>query len=243
VLAVFTGKGKHGFTEEAGKVGKGTLSDFVIGLSPDVGRRFMGALRQQDKELADLVSRKILADELYRISGIERKAKDASSSIDVDKLRRFYNPTLPQDKQRSDHIRFLVGDVFDSRMKRFFTNLDKVIPRLREADLLTTELKSPVVSTLAGAAQPVINIPGISALGASVFATRIGRILEKPRFDLLTYMATDPDFLTKAAKFENFADMVRSLPMQRGYMYASNAGLRGDMASTDADSTQGQPTR
>jgi hypothetical protein len=89
----------------------------------------------------------------------------------------------------------------------------------------------------------VINIPGISALGASVFATRIGRILEKPRFDLLTYMATDPDFLTKAAKFENFADMVRSLPMQRGYMYASNAGLRGDMASTDADSTQDQPTR
>lgn len=243
IFSVFTGRGKHGFSEEAGKVGRGTLSDFVVNLSPDVGRRFMGALRQKDSELAELVSRKILADELYRISGIERNAKDATSKVDFDKLRRFYNPSLPQDKQRSEHIKLLVGDVLDSRMKRFFTNLEKAAPKLKEANLVTQELKAPIASTLAGAAQPVLNIPGVSSLGAAVFATRIGRILEKPRFDLLTWMATDPEFLKYAAKGKNFADSMNSLPVRRAYLYTANAGLSSDMGSSDSEFRQSQPTR
>lgn len=236
IMSVFTGRGTYKFSEEAGKVGKGTISDFVMNLGPDAGQRFMGALRQKDPQIAELVSRKLLADELYKISGIERKAKDATSKVDLDKLRRLYRPSLPQDKERAKQLEKLVGDAFYSRFNRFFTSLEKALPTLKEANLVTRDTAAPILSTAAGAAQPVIQIPGVSALGASVLATRLGRILEKPYFDLLTYMATDPGFLSAAAKGENFAAAIKSLPVQRGYLYLSNKALATDMAEVDEES-------
>lgn len=241
IFSVFTGRGKYTFSEEAGKVGKGTISDFVTKLSPEAGQRFMGALRQKDPQFAELVSRRILADELYRISQIDREAKDAATKVDFDKLRRMFKPTLPQDVDRAKHIRLLVGDVMDARMKRFLTNFEQAAPMLKEAKLIKQDTGAPIASTALGAAQPFINIPGLSSLGAAVLATRVGRILEKPRFDLLTYMATDPNFLTFTSKAERFSDAFRSLPLQRSYLYLSNAALAGDMA--DEDATLGQPTR
>ena len=236
IMSVFTGRGTYKFSEEAGKVGKGTISDFVMNLGPDAGQRFMGALRQKDPQIAELVSRKLLADELYKISGIERKAKDATSKVDLDKLRRLYRPSLPQDKERAKQLEKLVGDAFYSRFNRFFTSLEKALPTLKEANLVTRDTAAPILSTVAGAAQPAIQIPGVSALGASVLVTRLGRILEKPYFDLLTYMATDPGFLSAAAKGENFAAAIKSLPVQRGYLYLSNKALATDMAEVDEES-------
>lgn len=235
IMSVFTGRGTYKFSEEAGKVGKGTISDFVMNLGPDAGQRFMGALRQKDPQIAELVSRKLLADELYKISGIERKAKDATSKVDLDKLRRLYRPSLPQDKERAKQLEKLVGDAFYSRFNRFFTSLEKALPTLKEANLVTRDTAAPILSTVAGAAQPAIQIPGVSALGASVLVTRLGRILEKPYFDLLTYMATDPGFLSAAAKGENFAAAIKSLPVQRGYLYLSNKALATDMAEVDEE--------
>ena len=240
IMSVFTGRGTYKFSEEAGKVGKGTISDFVMGLSPDAAQRFMGGLRQKDPKVAELVSRKILADELYRITGIERNAKDATSKVDIDKLRRLYNPSLPQDKQRSEQLRKIVGDVFDDRFKRFFTSLEKAVPTLKEANLVTRDTSAPIASTIAGAAQPLVQVPGISALGAAVLATRLGRIVEKPYFDLLTYMATDPSFLATATKAENFAAAVKSLPVQRAYLYLASNGLAADMAQADEESKRPQ---
>lgn len=241
IFSVFTGKGKYQFSEEAGKIGKGTISDFVMKLSPEAGQKFMDALRKKDSQFADLVSRKILADELYRISGIDREAKDAATKVDFDKLRRLFSPTLPQDIDRAKHLKMVVGDAIDSRMKRFMANFSKAAPLLKEAKLIKQDTAAPVASTALGAAQPFLNIPGVSSLGAAVLATRVGRILEKPRFDLLTYMATDPNFLTFTSKAEKFSDAFRSLPLQRSYLYLSNSALAGDMA--DEDATQGQPTR
>lgn len=240
IMSVFTGRGTYKFSEEAGKVGKGTISDFVMNLGPDAGQRFMGALRQKDPQIAELVSRKLLADELYKISGIERKAKDATSKVDLDKLRRMYRPSLPQDKERAKQLEKLVGDAFYSRFNRFFTSLEKALPTLKEANLVTRDTAAPILSTVAGAAQPAIQIPGVSALGASVLVTRLGRILEKPYFDLLTYMATDPGFLSAAAKGENFAAAIKSLPVQRGYLYLSNKALATDMAEVDEEAKRPQ---
>ena len=236
IMSVFTGRGTYKFSEEAGKVGKGTLSDFVLSLSPEVGQRFMGGLRQKNSQLAEMLSRKILADELYRMSGIERKAKDATSKVDIDKLRRFWSPSLPQDKQRSEHIRKLVGDVLDDRFKRFFTSLEKAVPTLKEANLVTRDTGAPIASTIAGAAQPVVQIPGLSPLGVAAISSRIQRILEKPYFDLMTYMATDPSFLVAASKAENFAAAVKSLPVQRAFLYLASNGLATDMAQADEES-------
>ena len=241
IFSVFTGRGKYTFSEEAGKVGQGTISDFVMKLSPESGQRFMGALRKKDPQFADLVSRKILADELYRISGIDREAKDAATKVDFDKLRRMFKPTLPQDVERSKHLRLIVGDVMDARMKRFLTAFDKAAPLLKEAKLIKQDTAAPVVSTAAGAAQPFIQIPGLSALGTAVIATRINKILDKPRFDLITYMATDPNFLTFAGKADKFSTAFKALPIQRSYLYLSNSALAGDMA--DEDASLGQPTR
>ena len=236
MMSVFTGRGTYKFSEEAGKVGKGTLSDFVLSLSPEAGQRFMGGLRQKDPQFAEMLSRKILADELYRMSGIERKAKDATSKVDIDKLRRFWSPSLPQDKQRSEHIRKLVGDVLDDRFKRFFTSLEKAVPTLKEANLVTRDTGAPIASTIAGAAQPLVQVPGLSALGVAAITSRIQRILEKPYFDLMTYIATDPSFLVAASKAENFASAVKSLPVQRAYLYLASNGLASDMAQADEES-------
>ena len=241
IFSVFTGKSKYKFSEEAGRTGSGTISDFVMKLSPDSGSKFMGALRKKDAEFADLVSRKILADELYRISGIDRNAKDASTKVDLDKLRRLFNPTLPQDVDRSKHLKLLVGDAIDSRMKKFMLNFGKAVPLLKEAKLIKQDDYSPVFSTALGASQPFIKIPGLSSLGASVFATRIGRMLERPRFDLLTYMATDPNFISFTSKTNKFSDAFRSLPVQRSYLYLSNSALAGDMADDDAIQNQLAP--
>ena len=235
IFSVFTGRGKHRFTEEAGKTGKGTISEFVMSLSPAEGQQFMGALRRKDSELADLVGRKILADEFYRISDIDRMAKDATSKVDLDKLRRLFNPTLPQDKQRSEHLRKVIGDTLDSRMKRFFTSLEKVAPTLKQAQLITRDPNVPIASTLAGVAQPFAQVPGVSALGAAAITSRIQRVLEKPYFDLMTFMATDPKFLQMALKGETFAQALKSLPVQRAYTYLAVNGLSGDMSAFDWD--------
>ena len=129
----------------------------------------------------------------------------------------------------------------DARMKRFLTAFDKAAPLLKEAKLIKQDTAAPVVSTAAGAAQPFIQIPGLSALGTAVIATRINKILDKPRFDLITYMATDPNFLTFAGKADKFSTAFRALPIQRSYLYLSNSALAGDMA--DEDASLGQPTR
>ncbi len=244
IFSVFTGRGKYGFTEEAGKTGRGTISDFVMTLSPDAGRQFMTELRRRNPKFAELASRKILADEMYRISGIERNARDATSKIDFDKLRRLFNPTLPQDIERAAHLRAVVGDTLNSRMKRFLANLEKASPTLKEAKLITQESAAPVVSTGLGFFQGLFNFfPGLSSLGAAVLGTRLGRIIEKPRFDLLTYMATDPGFVSFAMKTDKFSKAMREAPIQRSYAYMVNSALANDMADVDAVSTQGQPTR
>lgn len=243
LFSVFTGRGKYTFSEEAGKVGKGTISDFVMSLSPDAGQRFMGAFRQKDPQFADLISRKILADELYRISGIDRGAVDAATKIDFDKLRRLFNPTTPQDIERSKHLRLIVGDVFDTRIKTFLKAFEKASPELKLAELIKRDPNAPVASTLLGAAQPQLQIPGLSSLGAAVLATRIGRILEKPRFDLLTYMATDPNFLKIATKADKFSKAIGTLPLERTYVYLANSALTNDMADVDSRFIQPQPTR
>lgn len=233
IFSVFTGRGKHRFTEEAGKTGKGTISEFVMSLSPEDGQRFMGALRQKDPQLAELAGRKILADEFYRISDIDRQAKDATSKVDLDKLRRLFKPTLPQDKQRAEHLRKVIGDTLDGRMKQFFGNLEKVYPTLKEARLITRDQNVPIVSTIAGVAQPFAQVPGVSALGAAAITSRIQRILEKPYFDLLSFMATDPKFLQMALKGESFGKALKSLPMQRAYGYLAVNGLSEDMSALD----------
>ena len=243
ILSVFTGRGKYTFTEEAGKVGKGTITDFVKTLSPKAGQRFMGALRQKDPQFADLISRKLLADELYRISGVDRNAVDAATSIDFDKLRALFKPSTPQDVERANHMRLLVGDIFDTRLKTFLNAFEKVAPELKKAQLIKRDSGAPVVSTVAGAAQPFIQIPGLSALGASAITTRIIGMLQKPRFDLLTYMATDPNFLKMTTKADRLSKALNTFPIQRTYLYLANAGLLSDMAAVDSEFIRPQPTR
>lgn len=235
LFSIFTGKGNYKFSEEAGKVGPGTISHFLMTVNPDSAYKFMGALREKDPEFANLVSRKILADELYRFSGVDRQAKDASTKVDFDKLRRMFKPVLPQDVERSKHLKLIVGDVFEGRMKQFLTAFEKATPLLKQAKLIKQDASAPVSSTGAGIAQAFLGLPGFSALGASVLASRLGKILDQPRFDLLTYMATDPDFVRRMNKFSDFSSGISSLPVQKGYLYLANSGLAADMADADAN--------
>jgi hypothetical protein len=234
LFSIFTGRGNYKFSEEAGKVGTGTISHFLMTANPDSAYRFMGALRAKDPEFATLVSRKILADELYRVSGVDRQSKDAATKLDFDKLRRMFKPTLPQDVERSKQLKLIVGDVLEGRMKRFLTAFEKVSPGLKQSKLITQDASSPISSTGAGVAQAFLGLPGFSALGAAVLATRLGKIIDKPRFDLLTYMATDPDFLRNVNKFNDFSSGINSLPVQKGYLYLSNSALTADMADEDS---------
>ena len=234
LFSIFTGKGNYKFSEEAGRVGSGTISHFLMTVNPDSAHKFMGALRAKDPEFATLVSRKILADELYRVSGVDRQSKDAATKVDFDKLRRMFKPTLPQDVERSKQLKLIVGDALEGRMRQFLTAFDKAAPRLKQAQLIKQDASTPISSTGAGIAQAFLGLPGFSALGASVLATRLGQIIDKPRFDLLTYMATDPDFLRKMNKFNNFSSGISSLPVQKGYLYLANSGLAADMADEDA---------
>ena len=234
LLAAFSGKGGYSLSKEGGVVGEGSISHLIMSLGPDAGARMMGELRRVNPELATLVSRKVIADELYRITGVQRNAKEATSKIDVAALRKFYKPEVPQDIERLEQIKRIAGSAMTGRVQTFFSNLEKVYDKLQEGQFMRGS-QSEAAATAAGLAGVLIKIPGLSALGAYALVRRIDRLFFKKKYDILSYFATDPSFVAAAANTKKWHEIMSSMPVRRAYLYTQHRGLADDMASDDLE--------
>lgn len=239
LVGAFAGLGKYSLTAEAGVTGRGTISHLLQQMPEDVASKAMSQLRKSEPELADLVSRKIWADELQAAVRTERNIPGESTAFDLATFSRIFNPKTPSDIQRNKWLNSVAGSAMTSDMKKFLDSVSKVEADLRKGGYVR-EVNVEKLSTAANVAGAVgVPLGNLGPLGLTALTRRIARAARGGYYDFLVYLATDKNFSKNVAAAGSIVDALKKQPVQQGYLYYSNGRLMSDLAKLDQEESRG----
>jgi hypothetical protein len=246
LYAAFSGLGKYSLSAEAGTVGQGTITHLLQQMPEPVAVKAMAQLRKNDANMADLVSRKMWADELQRVIRTERWVPGETAMFDLAAFNRIFNSKNPSDIQRLKFMRSVAGSAITSDMERFLKSVSKVEEDLRKGKYVT-EVNVEKLSTaanIAGAAG--VPMGELGPLGLTALTRRVARAMRGGYYDFLVYLATDKNLAKRIATADNIVEALKKEPVRRMYLYYSNGRLMRDLAMLDIDEgkvKQSQPIR
>lgn len=246
LYAAFSGLGNYKLSAEAGTVGQGTISHLIQQMPESVAVKAMAQLRKTDSNMADLVSRKMWADELQRAIRTERWVPGEQAMFDLATFNRIFNSKNPNDVQRLKFLRSVAGSAITSDMERFLKAVSRVEDDLRKGKYVT-EVNVEKLSTAANVAGAAgMPLGELGPLGLTALTRRVARAMRGGYYDFLVYLATDKNLAKRIATADSIVDAFKKEPVQRAYLYYSNGRLMRDLALLDIDereARQGQPTR
>lgn len=246
LYAAFSGLGNYSLSAEAGKTGQGTITHLIKQMPESVAVKAMAQLRKTDSNMADLVSRKMWADELQSIIRTERWVPGETAMFDLSMFNRLFNSKNPNDIQRLKFMRSVAGSAITSDMERFIKSVSRVEEDLRKGKYVT-EVNVEKLSTAANVAGAAgIPMGELGPLGLTALTRRVARAMRGGYYDFLVYLATDKNLAKNVATANSIVDALKKEPVQRMYLYYSNGRLMRDLALLDIDerqARQGQPTR
>lgn len=239
LIGAFAGLGKYTLSAEAGLTGRGTISHLLQQMPEDVASKAMGQLRKNDSQLADMVSRKIWADELQSAVRTERYTPGESTSFDLATFGRIFDPKTPSDVQRFKWLNSVAGSAMTSDMKKFLQAASKVEADLRKGGYVgeVNVEKLSTAANVAGAAG--VPLGNLGPLGLTALTRRIARAARGGYYDFLVYLATDKNFAKNIAASQDIVNALKKEPMQRAYLYYSNGKLINELAKLDQDERRG----
>lgn len=246
LYAAFSGLGNYKLSAEAGLVGQGTITHLIQQMPESVAVKAMAQLRKVDPNMADLVSRKMWADELQRAIRTERWVPGEQTMFDLATFNRIFNSKNPNDVQRLKFLRSVAGSAITSDMERFLKAVSRVEDDLRKGKYVT-EVNVEKLSTAANVAGAAgMPLGELGPLGLTALTRRVARAMRGGYYDFLVYLATDKNLAKRIATADSIVDILKKEPVQRAYLYYSNGRLMRDLALLDIDereARQGQPTR
>lgn len=226
VLGAFSGKGSYTLTQELGKTGAGTVTDLLNTMPPEVAGKLMSSLRQNNSQLADLVERRILANELAGFVNTERSSPGATSRLDVAKVREFFNPIHDQyDSSRLKFLQNVIGRDKVSKLRVFASDLAKVDDDLRRGQFAGGGM-SP--SAVLGGLIPVG--PGVGPSQRMTILNRVSNAMSKGAYNTVARALTDKDFANMVFNgSRGIAEAISSMPTQRAYLIMGDKPLMSEL--------------
>jgi hypothetical protein len=197
-------------------------------MSPDVAGKLMSSLRQNNSQLADLVERRLLANELAGFVGTERVAPGVTSALDVAKVREFFNPS--HDQYNNSRLKFLqnvIGRDKVSNLRTFASDLAKVDDDLRRGGISRTGGGMGPGTVLAGL---IPAGPGVGPSQRMTILNRVSNAFSQKAYNMLARALTDKDFANMVFNSSGgISKAISSLPTQRAYLIMSDKPLMDEL--------------
>lgn len=234
VLGAFSGQGSYTLTQELGKTGSGTVTDLLNRMPPPVAGKLMSALRQNNAQLADLVERRLLANELAGFVNTERTAPGVTSTLDVAKVREFFHPI--HDTYSNSRLAFLqnvIGRDKVDNLRRFATDLSKVDDDLRRGAFKGGSTMG--AGTVFGGLAVSQATPGVGKTQGMMLLNRINNAMSKKAYNVVAGALTNKDFANLVfGGSKSISEAIASMPTQKAYLILSDKPLASELGKLDS---------
>lgn len=226
ILSAFTGKGSYKLTNEMAKTGEGTITHLVSSMTPDNAGKLMNGLRKNDPQLAELVERRILTDELGKLSKTDRRIPGSTERLDLAEVSAYFNPS-DRSNSRLAFLENTVSDASLKKMKSLATKLATIEDDTRRGKFPTDkELQSVVDSMSLSAAAAGSKVrPGL-------MITILGRLrdtVSKKAYNVLSAAMTNPEVANSIFDTsKSLGDAISSLPTQKAFLLANDMAFQED---------------
>lgn len=222
--------GGYTITDEiANGTTKGTLTHALMRMDGDTGKRFMRSLESRDPAFANLVRRRIIADEMEQFARVERRAPGATTAFDPDAVSRYFNPVTPADKERMSKLRDIVGSDAFNGLNKWAKDFSAIGDDMRAARLSRRDTGEDV-SMMAGFTQgALVGGPG-SNIGSGFFAKQLFNITRRPYYRLHSWLLVDKDAARHLEKTGDLLGYLKTIPVQKAAQIMADRELAPEIS-------------
>lgn len=230
LLAVFRGKGSYRLTNEAENTGPNSITGLVGGMKRQEAQQLMTALRAQKPDLAEMVQRRLLANEMGQFTRDEARVPGAIYGIDPLKVRQYFDPPPGEMDTRLGKLTAVVGPEVMSKFKKFAQGLAQFDDAARQATI-TAKVPVPMAQGVGfgGMVQSGSVQRGRSLQSALTQAVDFYRA---KKFNLLSATLLDDGFANQLSRNSgSIADALSSLPAQKAYLLLQDPKILSEIGT------------
>lgn len=248
ILDAFRGKGGYEFITTEGHTGKGTITHFLLNeVSGDTAQKLMGALREKNPDLANLVEQRVLTDHLNRFVKPDPYfvTKDGTQGqrLDTQAIREFFRP-MDAPNSAVAGLKARIGEPAVKKMENLLLKVAEV-----DASMAQGRMPSPREG------QAMLTIMGIAAVPSTLGgANKVGLprqvinfvmdAVKKRHYNTMSALVLDKAFASAVLRNAgSMAEAITSLPLQKSYLLMANQPLMEELGLIDAGEQNGKVPR
>ena len=240
IAKVFSGG--YMLTDEIARGGaRGTISHAIMRMDNDTGKRFMSALERKDPSFAELVRRRVIADEMEQFAKVERVAPKKGTAFDPDAVFRYFNPTLPQERERIERLRAVIGGRATKELESWASNFSIARNQMREAGLTTVDAGEAMAQAAGFGAGTAAGGSG-SGIGTSFFTKQAYRFLAPTYYKLNSWLLVDRQASEAIGKTGDVIGYLNSMPIQKAAQIMADRELAAEIQEYMERRKQAQST-
>lgn len=229
LTSVFRGKGGYSLTNEADNMGSAnSITGLVDGMKRSEGKQFINALRGQQPNLADMVERRLLANEFASFSNSETRVPGEIRGIDQQKVRQYFEPQPNNLDSRVGKLTAILGPEKMAAFKKFATGIANLNDAQRQALIDAKVTHSGVEAAGAtrmlstGSTQSGRSLMNVIKLAADSY--------NRKRFNLLSAMILDDGVMNAMSRNSgNVGEALSSIPAQKAYLLMFDRRLADEL--------------
>lgn len=240
ILGAFRGSGNYKLTNEAARTGPGTVTHLISNMPPDSAGRLMKALRTNNSALADMVERRIVADEFINFIAPEKRVAGETNRFDLARVRQYFNP-IDRANSRVEFLRNTIGEDKTKRLERFVTSMASLEDEMRLGRMPSQAALENVITGL--------GVSGAVGMGKPTYTNtliimgrRIRDAVGGKYYNLLANAVLDPESAGKLmARTGAASDALVRLPPQKAYLLLADPKFTAELGLEDNGRRSLQP--
>lgn len=229
LTSVFRGKSGYSLTNEADNMGaSNSITGLVDGMKRAEGRQFITALRDQKPDLADMVERRLLANEFASFAKQETRVPGEIIGIDPQKIRAYFEPAANNADSRLGKLTAILGEEKMAAFKKFAQGIAKMNEDQRAA-IVAAKISHPGIEA-AGLGRMVAT--GSTQSGRSLMNVikLAGDAYDRKKYNLLSAMVLDNGFLNAMSRAQGkIGDALASIPAQKAFLLLNDKRMAGEL--------------
>lgn len=227
---VFSGKSGYTLTNEADKVsGQGTITHLVDNMKRDEAKTMIGALREQKPDLADMVERRLLANEFDQFYKGESSVPGTTRGIDMGKVRDYFEPKPGNTDNRFDRLKYVLGADKLNDFKKFATNLAQLDDTTRAAVIASKTTHPTTEAVGLGRLAQTGSVMRRNVVTATMKS--LGDMYNRKKFNLLSSLIMDDGLMNSFNRSQgNIGEAIASLPAQKAYLLLNDKRIANELA-------------
>lgn len=227
---VFSGKSGYTLTNEADKVsGQGTITHLVDNMKRDEAKTMIGVLREQKPDLADMVERRLLANEFDQFYKGESSVPGTTRGLDVGKVRDYFEPKPGNTDNRFDRLKYVLGADKLNDFKKFATNLAQLDDTTRAAVIASKTTHPTTEAVGLGRLAQTGSVMRRNVVTATMKS--LGDMYNRKKFNLLSSLIMDDGLMNSFNRSQgNIGEAIASLPAQKAYLLLNDKRIANELA-------------